>query len=302
LIDTIQYNLMAMAEVGGRFLVGRSPVVMKMAHRWVRRTSQPEQPIKLTDLKKAIINLGVRDNDILMVHSAWDGMRQLQAKPSEVIAMLRGIIGGRGTLIMPTAPIFTIGDNIPIYDVAKSPSVHGLLSECFRRVPGTKRSPFPMATVSAIGPEAELFSRDFRNESGNTPYGIGSPYWELGVHRGKVLVLGIDVVRTLTIQHCAFDVLGNENPVRNFYMESTFIVINDFSEEMWTIHRPRPELVNYWASTAWSKMIRHSGTCLYADLKGMKIALVDARAFFEWHLPLARKYGWPYWGYPKAQN
>ncbi len=247
-----------------------------------------------------LIGLGIGPGDVLMVHSAWDGMRQLRAKPSEVIDLLESLIGPDGTLLMPTSPPATLRDGRIVFDVVRSPSSLGLLSESFRRRPGVARSPFPMATVSAEGPRAFLFLRDFRAESGNTSYGKGSPYWEMGQQGGKVLVLGIDVVRTLTLQHCAFDVLGDDNPVADFYTDVEYIVIRDGAEEAWTLRRPHPRMVDYLATIAFSKMIDDSGTCRKGNLKGMKIALVDARKFLDWHVGLAHQNGWPYWGFPRA--
>jgi aminoglycoside 3-N-acetyltransferase len=294
--------MIAAAEIGGRKTIGRLPEIRKLAHGLVRRPPAQLSPIGLDELGLAITNLGVGEGDALMIHSAWDGMRQLQAKPSQVIEMLESMVGPNGTLIMPTGPICGSREGKLVYDVLKSPSSLGLLSESFRRRPGVKRSLFPAATVAAKGKNAELFLRDFRKESGNKAYGLGSPYWELGAQNGKVLVLGIEVIRTLTLQHCAFDVLGEDNPIADFYTDVEFVVISEGQEENWTIRRPHPRFLCYLATFAFSKMIDRSRTCHKLNLNGMKIALIDAKAFFDWHLPLAKNSGWPYWGFPRAKR
>ena len=302
MFSNLAIRMIAAAEIGGRKTFGRLAGIRRLAHGLVRQPSQQQSPVALDELKQAIIGLGINEGDTLMVHSAWDGLRQLQAKPSQVIQMLESIIGPNGTMVMPTGPICGSRDGKLVYDVLKSPSSLGLLSESFRRLPDVKRSLFPAATVAAKGKKAELFLRDFRKESGNKAYGLGSPYWEMGVQNGRVLVLGIEVIRTLTLQHCAFDVLGDDNPIANFYIDVDYIVISEGREENWTVRRPHPRLVNYLATVAFSKMIDRSGTCRKANLKGMKIALIDAKAFFDWHLPLARNFGWPYWGFKRAKK
>ena len=286
----------------GRKSIGRLAGVKKRARGIVRKPPTEVSPITLDEFRHAIIDLGIKEGDTVMVHSAWDGMRQLQAKPSQVIELLESLLGPEGTLIMPTGPICGTRDGKLVYDVAKSPSILGLLSESFRRWPGVQRSRFPAATVSAKGKNAALFLQDFRKQSNSKAYGLGSPYWEMGNQNGKVLVLGIEVIRTLTLQHCAFDVLEDDNPVADFYTDVEYIVIADGREELYTVRRPAPRLTEYLATIAFSKMIDMSGTCRKIDLKGMKLAVVDAKAFLDWHLPLAKKYGWPYWGFKRAKN
>jgi aminoglycoside 3-N-acetyltransferase len=298
----LKYHIMAAVEVSGRQIIDRIPRLRQWVTRRVRKPSSEPVSVELAGLELFLSSLGIKAGDILMVQSAWDGLRRVKAKPSEVIAMLKRLIGPTGTLIMPTGPIVTTRDGVSVYDIDKSPSSLGLLSESFRRMPGVKRSPFPMAPVCAEGPLAGIFTRDFRVESGNTPYGLGSPYWELGERNGKVLIIGIDFVRAITLFHCAFDILGGDNPVRGFYIEKPYIVINKDREKQITVRRPDPKWSSYLATGVFGKMILSSGACKATSFKGIKIAIIDARRFLAWHLEIARRSGWPYWGFPRAKK
>ena len=66
--------------------------------------------------------------------------------------------------------------------------------------------------------------------------------------------------------------------------------------------RQHPKWGNYYASAVFTKMIRASGTCSRTTVKGIKVALVDAKAFLDWHLPLAKHEGWPFWGFPRKKR
>jgi len=293
---SLKNHLLALAEVSGRYVFSASPKLVQWARRKARYSTGPIGTVSLVELERTIRQLGVAQGDLLMVHSAWDGMRQLQVKPSDVVTMLRRLVGETGTLMMTTAPVFTDRDGIPVYNVATSPSAQGLLTESFRRLPDTRRSPCPLGTISAVGPLAEALTGDYREACGGRPYGYGSPYWVLAQRNGKVLVLGIEVIRALSLRHCAFDLLGNELPIADFYEALSYIVIREEREETWSLYRQHRRWDNHCASAAFAKMIDASGTCQSTSLNGMLVAVVDAKAFLDWHLPLVREYGWPIWG------
>jgi|WetSurMetagenome_2_1015567.scaffolds.fasta_scaffold39879_2 aminoglycoside 3-N-acetyltransferase len=298
----LTYQIMAAIEVSGRMIFDRIPRLRHWVTRRVRKTAAEPDAVELQEFELFLQSLGITDGDILMVQSAWDGLRGLRARPSEVIAVFKKLIGPNGTLIMPTGPLPVTRDGIQVYDVDKSPSSLGLLSESFRRMPNVKRGMFPLAPVSAYGPLADVFTRDFRMESGNTAYGKGSPYWELGQRNGKVLILGIDFIRAVTLFHSAFDVLGCDNPIREFHVDMQYIVSKGGQEERITIRHPHPKWSSYLATGVFGKLILQSGACERTVFKGIKIAIIDARRFLTWHLEIARTAGWPYWGFPKANR
>jgi aminoglycoside N3'-acetyltransferase len=176
----------------------------------------------------------------------------------------------------------------------------GLLSESLRRTPGAKRSPVPLAPVCALGPNADLYTRDYRAESDGTPWGLGSPWWELGKQRGQVLVIGIDWVRTLTLMHCAFDVLGAENPIADFYEPVSYLVQQQGRKERWELKQQRRSLDSNLATFAFRHLGDRSGTMVRRSLGGIKLTVVDAQAFLNWHLPIAKQTGLPYWGFARS--
>lgn len=292
-------TLLAASEVVGRHVVEHVPDLRGRVGVWARRAPVEGKPLLVGDLAAAIRAAGVGAGRDLLVHCSWAGMRQLKAKPSDVITMLRASIGESATLVMPAHPIEKEEDGLLVYDVEKTPSRMGMLSESMRRVPGVKRSPVPLAPVFAVGPASDAYTRDYREASKGTPWGVGSPWWEIGERMGQVLILGVDFVRTLTLLHVAFDVLGDANPIADYYESIDYVVRMGGREERWTLRRQRRSLERQLATVAFSRMVLRSGTVRTTTLSGLKIATVDAKAFLDWHLPVARATGLPYWGFSR---
>ena len=288
---------LAMTEVAARHALARFPRLRHVVRQRVRRADPDQRQMALETLQESLVRMGISEGDFLLVHSSWAGMRNLEVKPSAVIGMMLELIGSTGTLAMPTAPLSIDDGGEALYDVEHTPSSMGLLTESFRRRKGTIRSPCPLATISAHGPLAERLSRDFREESGNTPYGLGSPYEELVAEQGKVLVLGIGTLRPLSLLHSTFDCLGDENPIADYYADFAFEVVDGNAAETWHLRRHDARWERYYASIVFSRMLDRAGLVQSEDLGGMKVSVLDAHAFADWHTPLARDHGWPYWGF-----
>jgi aminoglycoside N3'-acetyltransferase len=290
-------QFLAAAEVAGRHAVSCVPQLRAYATKWVRKAPLDAAPLSLDDLERAMTEAGVECGRDLMVHASWGGIPRLQAKPSELLGVLKGIVGSKATLVMPTHPVEKRRDGVLIYEVDRSPTRMGMLAETMRRAAGRSRSPVPIAPVSALGPAAEQYVRDYREESRLTPWGRGSPYWEIAERRGQVLVLGIDFVRTLTLMHTAFDVLLEENPIPDFYEPIDWLVVREGKEERWSLRQQRRYLDQHLATFAFRKVALESETISERVWHGVRIAVVDARRFLDWHLGVVKKTGLPYWGW-----
>jgi len=135
-------------------------------------------------------NLGLVEGDCVLVHSAF---RTIGANsPEEVIAALEGAVGPAGTVLMP---VFAGGSEFfmmltsPLLDIRNSKSDCGLITEHFRRMPGTIRSMSPGHTLAGRGPRAAELLAD--HEKCTVSAGPGSPFEKLIAARGKILLLGV---------------------------------------------------------------------------------------------------------------
>ncbi len=297
----VRGTALAAGELMGRRLVGRFPNLRQRLGRWARQPSAGQEAVSLEQIMSALESVGLSSGRHVAVHSSWENLRGLDERPSRVLAALSELVGKRGTLLMPSHPLVSKSSGPPLFDLERTPSSVGLLTECLRREPGVVRSPVPEAPVCALGEDALEYGVDFRSESGGTPYGKGSPWHRLAERGGLVVFLGIGVMRSNTMQHVAFDVLGDENPIRDYYGETTWRVVRSGREETWTIRRHRRELERYLATVAFGSILARSGLLKSRVEGGIFLGVLEARAFLDWHLPLARRTGLPYFGFPRQR-
>ena len=190
-------------------------------YRWFFGFDAPAFQTALTDL-------GVRRGDVLMVHAAFDRFEGYTGAPLEIITALESAVGAEGTLLMPTLPFsgtaLAWAESGAVFDVAKTPSRMGLLSELLRRLPGTVRSLHPTHAVAARGALAQRLCAD--HARADTPCGQPSPYARLLDHGGRILFLGV-TIEAMTFFHTAEALLEPRMPFSPFTAERFTLVSRD---------------------------------------------------------------------------
>jgi aminoglycoside N3'-acetyltransferase len=159
------------------------------------------------------------DFEILMIHSAYDRLLPMyQGGPQDLVNELLAFCGTNRTLAMPA---FSLGGRLydkgqyfrtHAFDVKRTPSEMGLLTEVFRRTPGVTRSLHPTHSVCAIGPLAQDITAT--HHLGTTRTGRGTPFDTMAQRRTAIVGLGIEYWRCITQSHTAEDMLGDEFPVK----------------------------------------------------------------------------------------
>jgi aminoglycoside 3-N-acetyltransferase len=150
------------------------------------------------ELDRMLARLGIVAGDVVMVHSAFDKFSAFTGKPLDAIRVLQERVGPTGLLTMPTLPFggtaIAWAEEKKVFDVRRTPSQVGLLTEMFRRMPGVVRSVHPTHSVAAWGARADEFVAG--HHAAATPCGAGTPYARLAERNGKILFLGtgIDVI------------------------------------------------------------------------------------------------------------
>lgn len=159
------------------------------------------------------------DFEILMVHSSISDMQPMyQGTARDLLDLLLGLVGPERTLAMPA---FFFGHpelhnrdyyrKHPRFDVRRTPSQMGLVTELFRRRPGVMRSLHPTHSVCALGPLAdELLATHHLS-----PWSCGelSPFGVMGRRTTAIVGLGKEYYRSLTQVHSMEEVLGDQFPV-----------------------------------------------------------------------------------------
>src|SRR5262249_9230740 len=130
---------------------------------------------------EALRCLGVATGDVLCVQSSFDQFVGFQGNVGDAIQSLKNAVGLDGGLVMPTMPftgtaIEYVRDH-PITDLARAPSLMGLMTEILRRAPNTVRSIHPTHPVAAWGNKGvTLVKNDWE---ARTPCGRETAYYRL---------------------------------------------------------------------------------------------------------------------------
>jgi aminoglycoside 3-N-acetyltransferase len=176
----------------------------------------------------ALRRLGLAQGDTVMVHSSFDRFAGFSGKPSDVIRILQETVGPTGTLLMPSLP-FTgtaveYASRDPVFDVRRTPSKVGLLTELFRRSPGVARSVHPTHPVVAWGARLpELLANHYL---ARTPCGEGTPYARLVQYDGRILFLGAGI-ESMTFFHYVEEVLEPHMPMSPFTKDEFILTSRD---------------------------------------------------------------------------
>lgn len=173
----------------------------------VGAVSRSSEPLTRSTLMAQFRELGVRDGDILLVHSSLSAMGWVCGGAVAVVQALLDAVGPQGTLVMPThtpgntdpanwqnPPVpeawwDTIRSHMPPFDPETTPSqAMGCIAECFRKWPGALRSAHPVGSFAAWGRYARVLTAEHALEP---MFGKTSPIGRIYDADGHVMLLGV---------------------------------------------------------------------------------------------------------------
>ena len=137
----------------------------------------------VSDLK----SLGLKNGDVVVVHSSLKSMGMVDGGADTVIDALIKVVGEQGTVLFPTltfSPCYSTSK----FSASETPSCVGKISETFRNRQEVIRSFHPTHSVCAYGKHALELTKDHPLD--DTPVGPNSPYRKLMDYDGKILMLG----------------------------------------------------------------------------------------------------------------
>jgi aminoglycoside 3-N-acetyltransferase len=236
--------------------------------------------------------LGVGEGDTVYVHSSVDQLN-LGFPFYRILPLLQAAVGPRGHLLFPTYPNrgrtssyeYLAQDHV--FDVRRTPSYTGLLTEFARRQRGAVRSLHPTKSVCAIGPDAAELTAE--HHLSPYPYDRPSPYYKLVEHEAKIVGLGVWTTY-LSFVYVIDDALKEDAPVR-VYAPRLFAArcigydgrertVETYAHDMRHVVHDIPRFVREHVPAE---------ACEDLSVKGMKFFRADARRLFDVMLPLARE-------------
>lgn len=144
-------------------------------------------------LHRALGQLGVADTDTVLVHSNFEPDSGFKGAPVDLVNALSSYFGERGNLLMVSIPFRgSAYDYLALnktFDVRKTLSMMGLITEMFRRRPGTLRSLHPTHPVLAAGRDAAALTAD--HDQCLYACGPGSPFERFAKLDGKILFFDV---------------------------------------------------------------------------------------------------------------
>ena len=130
------------------------------------------------ELAVCLRSLGIREGDILMLHSAYKESSGFKGSPGAVAECFLQVLGESGNLLMVSLPTtgasYEYLGRTKVFDVRRTPSRMGLVSEFFRRRDDVVRSLHPSHPVLAHGPQAQWIVEG--HESCLFPCGPDTPF------------------------------------------------------------------------------------------------------------------------------
>jgi aminoglycoside 3-N-acetyltransferase len=158
----------------------------------------PSIEVRPEDVTRALRSVGVSPGDTVFFHSSLSSMGTVLGGPEAVIAGFLDAVAPDGTVAVPTLSQRDRDRRFETWDIRRSPSDVGLITETFRLRPDAIRSDHPTHSVATIGPRAEELTRDHARTGGRpSPWGDrafapDSP-WDKFYHwNASILFIGVD--------------------------------------------------------------------------------------------------------------
>ena len=174
--------------------------------------------------------------DFLMVHSSVNSMLPMyEGSALELLRALIEYVGPERTLVMPAFNFGEMGEGArpslqrnPRFDLRRTPSQMGLLTELFRRSRGVVQSRHPVYRVAALGPRAQEIIAD--HELAPTGMGENTPFDVMAKHNAQILGIG-KTFQVMTQVHHVESLLGENWPAPQTDLPPIDVVIVEKDRE-----------------------------------------------------------------------
>lgn len=184
------------------------------------------------ELLDGLRRLGVRDGDTLMLHSGFAPHHGFRGTIESLTDTFIDAVGPRGHLMMVSLPYRSSSIEYlqqgRQFDVRRTPSMMGLVSEYFRRRPEVLRSLHPTHPILARGPEAQQLIAG--HENCLFPCGPGTPFDRLAERDGIVAFFNVPFVN-FTFFHFLEHHVSGELPFRLYTDEPWVVPVIDRNGE-----------------------------------------------------------------------
>ncbi len=175
--------------------------------------------LSLDDFRDLLNNhFGISKGDTVFIHSSLDNLK-LGFDIKEMLPLLLDTVGPEGTLLFPTYPHLPSYEYLKsgeVFNVRRTPSFTGFLSEIARRHRDSVRSLHPTKSVAAIGKYARELTAGHHLSA--YPYDSSSPYYKAMELNAKSIGIGV-TSNYFSSTHIVDDYLKSKFPVEVYHSE-----------------------------------------------------------------------------------
>jgi aminoglycoside 3-N-acetyltransferase len=285
---------MDLRQIARTILPARARASLKRA-KWERERRRVASlpPLTEEDFRGILVDeLGLRSGDLVYVHSGMDGLN-LEFPFYRILFLIQQVIGPGGTVIFPTYPNHRIssyewlkqGD---VFDVRRTPSYTGILTEFARRQRQAVRSLHPTKSVCAIGSLAKEITAT--HHLSPYPYDTCSPYFKLIAGEGRVVGLGA-TTNYISFGYCVDDSFKDKFPVGVYHdevfaapcvnYEGERVIVKTYAHDMSrVVHPDMPTFMKTHVSEE---------ACRDLKVRGMRFFRANAPKLFAEMMALAER-------------
>ena len=189
------------------------------------------------DFVAVLRRLGVQQGDILCAHSSFDQFLGFEGNLGDAVNALKDTVGPDGGLMMPTQPFsgsaIDYVKKTPVTNIARAPSLMGMMTEVLRRTPGVVRTIHPTHPAALWGAKGvELAGNDWE---ARTPCGRNTAYYRLLERDAKVAMLGT-TLQGITLFHCVEELIEPLMPFSPFTSDEFHLKSQDKSGTIYESH------------------------------------------------------------------
>jgi aminoglycoside 3-N-acetyltransferase len=258
-----------------------------------RRRVASLPPLTESDFRSILSDdLNLRRGDLVYVHSGMDGLN-LSFPFYRILFLIREVIGPAGTVLFPSYPNHRISSyeylqQGKVFDVRRTPSYVGILTEFARRQRGAVRSLHPTKSVCAIGPAGEQITAT--HHFSPYPYDTCSPYYKLIESGGKIVGLGA-TTNYISFGYCVDDAWKEKFPVRVYHEEILEAACINYQGERVTVRTYAHDMnrVVHPDMPVWFQKHVSAGACRDLKVRGMRFFRADASKLFTEMMELAAR-------------
>jgi aminoglycoside 3-N-acetyltransferase len=240
-------------------------------------------PLNELEFRKILTEeLEISQGSVVFIHSSVDNLN-IRFDSLRLLEILLETVGENGTLVFPCWHFTYRAEDYlksgKVFDVRRSPSALGMLSEMVRRYPGAHRSLHPTNSIVAIGKNAAAIT-----EAHNTdiyPCGEKSPYYRLMKLGGIIAGIGVNA-NFMSFVHCPEDVLKDQFPIKT-RLDQVFeaqVKKEDGSVEIVKTLAAHPQIKNNDILGFLDKYIKKS-ICRNITIKGNRFFIAHPKELFD---------------------